>query len=58
MDRDQLRSLLSDVADRTRSIDEALIALRDMPYERRHGGRNRSSSFTADRRAGSGVRRK
>jgi NCAIR mutase (PurE)-related protein len=33
MDRDQLRSILSDVADRTRSIDEALIALRDMPYE-------------------------
>ncbi len=33
MDRDQLRSLLSDVADRTRTIDEALIALRDMPYE-------------------------
>ena len=33
MDRDQLRSLLSDVADRTRSIDEALTALRDMPYE-------------------------
>jgi pyridinium-3,5-biscarboxylic acid mononucleotide synthase len=33
MDRDQLRSLLSEVAERTRSIDEALIALRDMPYE-------------------------
>jgi NCAIR mutase (PurE)-related protein len=33
MDRDQLRSLLSDVADRTRTIDEALIALRDLPYE-------------------------
>ncbi len=33
MDRDQLRSILSDVADRTRSIDEALTALRDLPYE-------------------------
>jgi NCAIR mutase (PurE)-related protein len=33
MDRDQLRSILSDVADRTRSIDAALIALRDLPYE-------------------------
>jgi NCAIR mutase (PurE)-related protein len=33
MDRDQLRSLLSAVADRTRSIDEALTALRDLPYE-------------------------
>ena len=33
MDRDQLRSILSDVADRTRTIDEALSALRDMPFE-------------------------
>ena len=33
MDRDQLRSILRDVADRTRSIDEALTALRDLPYE-------------------------
>jgi pyridinium-3,5-biscarboxylic acid mononucleotide synthase len=33
MDRDRLRSILSDVAERTRSIDEALAALRDLPYE-------------------------
>ncbi|MBP7688295.1 MAG: nickel pincer cofactor biosynthesis protein LarB [Thermoflexales bacterium] len=33
MDRDQLRLLLASVADRTSSIDEALIALRDLPYE-------------------------
>ncbi len=33
MDRDQLRELLTSVADRTSSIDAALIALRDMPYE-------------------------
>lgn len=33
MDRDQLRSILSAVADRTCSIDEALTALRDLPYE-------------------------
>ena len=33
MDRDQLRLLLSGVADRTYSIDEALTALRDLPYE-------------------------
>ncbi len=33
MDRDQLRLLLTSVADRTSSIDEALIALRDLPYE-------------------------
>ncbi len=33
MEREQLRSLLTDVAERTRSIDEALVALREMPYE-------------------------
>ncbi len=33
MDRDQLRAVLNDVADHTRSIDEAILALRDMPYE-------------------------
>lgn len=33
MDRDQLRAMLNDVADHTRSIDEAIEALRDMPYE-------------------------
>jgi len=33
MDRDQLRAVLHDVADHTRSIDEAMTALRDMPYE-------------------------
>ncbi|MBI5565196.1 MAG: nickel pincer cofactor biosynthesis protein LarB [Chloroflexi bacterium] len=33
MDRDQLRVILSGVADRTCSIDEAMLALRDMPYE-------------------------
>ena len=33
MDRDQLRSILNEVAERTRSIDEALAALRDLPYE-------------------------
>ncbi len=33
MDRDQLRELLTSVADRTSSIDEALLALRDLPYE-------------------------
>jgi pyridinium-3,5-biscarboxylic acid mononucleotide synthase len=33
MDRDRLRSILNGVADRTRSIDEALAALRDLPYD-------------------------
>lgn len=33
MDRDQLRLILNEVADRTRTIDDAILALRDMPYE-------------------------
>jgi pyridinium-3,5-biscarboxylic acid mononucleotide synthase len=33
MDRDQLRSLLQDVADQSCPVDQAIQALRDMPFE-------------------------